>query len=48
VKKKAAKCDIWRSALYGAETMTLEKVDQKYVQVFAVCWGSMLDEFCKK
>jgi hypothetical protein len=30
---------IWSIALYGAETWTLRKVDQKYVESFQVwCW----------
>jgi hypothetical protein len=28
------KCYIWSIALYGAETWTLRKVDQKYLESF--------------
>jgi len=33
------KCYIWSIALYGAETWTLQKVDQKYLESFEMwCW----------
>jgi len=32
LRKKVAKCYIWSIALYGAETFTLQKVDQKYLE----------------
>jgi hypothetical protein len=32
--KKLVKCCIWNIALYGAETWTLRKVDQKYLENF--------------
>jgi hypothetical protein len=31
LRKKLAKCYIWSMALYGAETWTLWKVQQKYL-----------------
>jgi hypothetical protein len=31
LRKKLVKCYIWSIALYGAETWTLRKVDQKYL-----------------
>jgi hypothetical protein len=31
LRKKLLKCYIWSIALYGAETWTLRKVDQKYM-----------------
>jgi hypothetical protein len=32
-------CYIWSIALYGAETWTLRKVDQKYLESFEMwCW----------
>jgi hypothetical protein len=34
LRKKLVKCYIWSIALYGAETWTLEKVDQKYLKRF--------------
>jgi hypothetical protein len=37
LRKKLAKCYIWRLALYGAETWTLWKVDQKYLESFETC-----------
>jgi len=34
------KCYIWREALCGAETGTLRRVDQKYMESFGMwCWG---------
>jgi hypothetical protein len=39
LRKKLVKCYIWSIALYGAETCTLQKVDQKYVDSFEMwCW----------
>jgi hypothetical protein len=34
LRKKLVKCYIWSIALYGAETWTLPKVDQKYLESF--------------
>jgi hypothetical protein len=34
LRKKLVKYYIWSIALYGAETWTLRKVDQKYVESF--------------
>jgi hypothetical protein len=36
LRKKLVKCYIWSIALYGAETWTLRKVDQKYLESFEV------------
>jgi hypothetical protein len=39
LRKKLVKCYIWNIALYGAETWTLRKVDQKYLEGFEMwCW----------
>jgi hypothetical protein len=39
LRKKLVKCYIWSIALYGAETWTLRKVDQKYLESFQIwCW----------
>jgi hypothetical protein len=36
------KCYIWSIALYGADTWTLRKVDQKYFESFEMwCWRRM-------
>jgi len=32
--KKLVKCYIWSTALYGAETWTLQAVDQKHLESF--------------
>jgi hypothetical protein len=34
LRKKQVKCYIWSIALYGVETWTLRKVDQKYLESF--------------
>jgi hypothetical protein len=34
LRKKLVKCYIWSIALYGAETWTLRKVSQKYLERF--------------
>jgi hypothetical protein len=42
LRKKLVKCYIWSIALYGAETWTLWKVDQKYLESFEMwCWRRM-------
>jgi hypothetical protein len=42
LRKKLVKCYIWSIALYGAETWTLRKVDQKYLESFEMwCWRRM-------
>jgi hypothetical protein len=38
-RRKLMKSYIWSRALYGAETWTLRKVDQKYLESFEMwCW----------
>jgi hypothetical protein len=37
LRKKLVKCYTWSTALYGAETWTLQKVDQKYLKSFLKC-----------
>jgi hypothetical protein len=32
LRKKLVKCYVWSIALYGAETWTLRKLDQKYLE----------------
>ncbi|GFG33678.1 hypothetical protein Cfor_11728 [Coptotermes formosanus] len=42
LRKKVVNCCIWGTALYGAETWTLRKVDQKYLKSFETwCWRRM-------
>ena len=37
--KRLLKCYIWSTALYGAETLTLPTLDQKYLRSFEMwCW----------
>jgi hypothetical protein len=41
-KEKLVNCYIWSIVLCGAETGTLRKVDQKYLESFEVwCWRRM-------
>jgi hypothetical protein len=41
-RKKLVKCYIWSKALYGAETWTLQPVDQKNLESFEMrCWRRM-------
>jgi hypothetical protein len=42
LRKKLVKSYIWSIALYGIETWTLGKVDQKYLESFEMwCWKRM-------
>jgi hypothetical protein len=42
VRKELVKCYIWSKALYGAETWTLQKVGQKYLESVKMwCWRRM-------
>jgi hypothetical protein len=42
LRKKLVKFYIWSIALYGAETWTLQTVDQKHLESFEMwCWGRM-------
>jgi hypothetical protein len=42
LRKKPVKCYIWSIALCGAETWTLRKVDQKYLESSGMwCWRRM-------
>ena len=45
LRKKFVKCNIWSTALYGAEIWTLREVDQKYMKYMKMwCYRSM-EEF---
>jgi hypothetical protein len=42
LRKKLVKCYIWNITLYGAETWTLQAVDQKHLVCFEMwCWRRM-------
>ena len=42
LRKKLVKYYIWSIDLYGAETWTLRRVDQKYLERFEIwCWTRM-------
>jgi len=44
-KEETMKCYIWSIALYGTESWTLQKVDQKYLISFEMfCWRRMEDQ----
>jgi hypothetical protein len=38
LRRKLVKCYIWSVALYGAETWTLQKLDQKYLESYEMWW----------
>jgi hypothetical protein len=39
LRNRLVKCYIWSMALYGAETWTLQAVDQKHLESFEIwCW----------
>ena len=41
-RKELVKCNIWSTALYGAETWTIRAVDQKHLERFEMwCWRRM-------
>jgi hypothetical protein len=43
LRKKLIVCCIWSTAVCGAETWILRKVDQKYLESSEMlCWGSMV------
>jgi hypothetical protein len=47
LRKKLVKCYIWSITLYGAETWTLRKVDQKYLESLEMwCWRRMEKVSC--
>jgi hypothetical protein len=52
LSKKLVKCYIWSIAFYGAETWTLRKVDQKYLESLDVVLEKngedQLDRSCEK
>jgi hypothetical protein len=38
LRRKLVKCYIWSIALYGAETWSLRKLDQKYLESYEMWW----------
>jgi hypothetical protein len=46
VTKKLVKCYIWSIALYGAETWTFRKVDQKYLESFKMWCCRRMEKIC--
>ena len=40
------KCYIWSISLYGAETWTLRRVDQKYMESFEMWWWRNMEISC--
>jgi hypothetical protein len=44
LRKKLVKCYTWSIALYGAETWTLWKVDQKYPESFEMWYWRRMGE----
>ena len=47
LREKLVKCYIWSVEFYGAENLTLWKVDQKYLESFEMwCWRRMENVKC--
>jgi hypothetical protein len=44
LRKKLVKCYIWSVALYGAETWTLWKAEQKYLESFEMWWWRRMEK----
>ena len=44
LRKKLGKCNIWSIAVYGAETWTLRKVDQKYLESFEMWFWRRMEK----
>jgi hypothetical protein len=44
LRKKLVKCYIWSIALYGSETWTLRKVDQKYLESFEMWFWRRMEK----
>ena len=44
LRKKLMKCYIWSTALQGAETWTLHRVDQKYIESFEILCLRILEK----
>ena len=42
LRKKLVRCYVWGIALFGSETWTLRKLEQKYLESFEIrCWRRM-------
>jgi hypothetical protein len=53
LRNKLLKCYMWSTALIGAETWSLQKADQKYLESFEMwCWRRIekikLNQSCEK
>jgi hypothetical protein len=46
LSKKLVKCYIWSTALYGAVTWTLRKLDQKYLESFEILHWRRMEIIC--
>jgi len=44
LRTKLVKCYIWSIALYGAETWTLRKIDQKYPESFEMWYWRRMEK----
>jgi hypothetical protein len=44
LRTKLVKCYIWSIALYGAETWTLRKLDQKYLESFEMWYWRRMEK----
>jgi rhamnogalacturonyl hydrolase YesR len=44
LRKKLVTCYVWGIALYGAETLTLRAVDQKYLESFQMWYWRRMEK----
>jgi hypothetical protein len=44
LRNKLVKCGIWSIVLYGAETWTLRKLDQKYLESFEMRYQRRMEK----
>jgi len=44
LRKKLVQCYTWSIALYGAETWTFQKVDQKYLESFEMWYWRRMEK----
>jgi hypothetical protein len=47
LRKKLVKCYIWSVTLYGAETWTVQKVDQKYLDSFEMWFWRRMEKISR-
>ena len=49
LRKKLVLCYVWSTVLYGSETWTLKKLEQKYLERFEMwCWRRMNNKVARE